>query len=111
MGMKAGDLNRRLTILRGGTEDDGFQTVSGAFDVVGTVWASRSDISDGERGRAGGIEATATTRFQVRYSAMTAAVTPKDRVKEGTQTFNVLGVKEIGRRIGFEITASRRSDV
>lgn len=109
--MRAGKLDRRLTILRAALEDDGFQNTPGDFASVATVWASREDISDGERGRAGGVSATATTRFQVRYSTTTAAVTPKDRVSEGGQTFDVLGIKQIGRRVGFEITAARRADV
>lgn len=111
MGMAAGKLDRRLTILRAALEDDGFQTVPGDYATVSTIAASREDISDGERGRATGVSATATTRFHVRYSATSAAMTPKDRVSEGGQIFDIVGIKQLGRRVGFEITASRRADV
>ncbi|MGQ3041109.1 MAG: head-tail adaptor protein [Brevundimonas sp.] len=109
--MDAGKLDRRLSILRAGLVDDGFQTVPGDFETVATLWASREDISDGERGRASGVSATATSRFQVRHSTTAAAITPQDRLSEGGQTFDILGIKQLGRRIGLEITASRRADV
>lgn len=109
--MRAGKLDRRLTILRAALEDDGFQTTPGDYAEVATIAASREDISDGERGRASGVSATATTRFKVRYSNTSAAITPKDRVSEGGEEFDVVGIKQIGRRVGFEITASRRADV
>jgi SPP1 family predicted phage head-tail adaptor len=110
MGLAAGKLDRRLTLLRASQGDDGLQTVEGDFEPVGTVWAQRTDISDGERSRASGVTATATTRFQVRYSASTARLTVTNRVREGGQEFDIVGIKELGRRVGFEITAARRAD-
>ena len=109
--MRAGKLDRRLAILRAGLIDDGFQTVPGDFTTVATIWASREDVSDGERGRASGVSATATSRFQVRHSATSAAITPQDRLSEGGETFDILGIKQLGRRIGLEITGARRADV
>lgn len=109
--MRAGKLDRRLAILRAGEVDDGFQTVPGDFTTVATIWASREDISDAERGRASGVSATATTRFQVRHSATSAAISPTDRVSEGGAVFDVIGIKQLGRKVGLEITGARRADV
>lgn len=109
--MAAGKLDRRLVLLGASTGDDGFQTGPGGFEPLGTVWASRVDISDGERSRASGVAATATARFQIRHSTAAAALTPANRVREGEQEFDILGIKQLGRRLGFEITAARRADV
>lgn len=110
MGLAAGKLDRRLTLLRASKADDGLQTVQGEHQPLATVWASREDISDGERGRATGVSATASARFIVRHSRSTAGLTPMDRVREGGQEFDILGIKERGRQVGLEITAARRAD-
>lgn len=109
--MQAGKLDRRVTLQRAGTVDDGFGTVSGAFATLAVRWAAKEDIRDGERGSASGVMAEATTRFRIRWSELVADVNPKDRLVCGGETYDIAGVKEIGRREGLEITATRRADV
>jgi head-tail adaptor len=103
--MQAGRLDRRLDILRAALTDDGFATVPGDPGIIGTVWASKQDVSDGERFKNGTTDAGITTRFQVRWSSLTASITPADTLRCEGQTYGVVGIKEIGRREGLEITA------
>jgi hypothetical protein len=49
-------------------------------------------------------------RFTVRWSPFTAGISPKDRLTcEGVE-YDITGIKEIGRRVGVEISASARAD-
>lgn len=103
--MDAGALDRRLEILRAPLIDDGFSSGPGVQVVIGTVWAAKRDVSDGERFRNGATEAGITTRFQVRWSDFAAAILPSDTLRCEGRTYGVAGIKEIGRREGLEITA------
>ena len=108
--MRAGKLDRRLTIRRASMSHDGFANVQGDPSDLATVWAERMPMSDGERNQQGGVFASATVRFRVRYSATVADLNPKDTLTCEGRGYEVLGVKEIGRREGLEITASERTD-
>jgi head-tail adaptor len=107
----AGDLDRRVQFRRATLTDTGYGLVE-AFANHGTpVWAHRRDVSDGERWRAGEVQAHITTRFTVRSSAFSRALTPKDRLVCEGVTFEVTGIKEIGdRRTFLEVTAAARAD-
>lgn len=117
--MRAGRLDRRIQFRRGTLVTDGFGTrlewnaADPAADNLGTpVWAEKSDISDGERWRAGEVAAHITTRFKVRYSSFSVGITPKDRIAFDGMTFDIHGIKEPPgtRRQWIEITASARND-
>lgn len=47
------------------------------------------------------------TRFQVRYSAFTAGIRETDRLTCEGRTYAILGIKELGRRVGLELTCQR----
>lgn len=108
--MQAGKLDRRVQFRRFTLTDDGFTTVETWADHGAPVWASRRDVSDRERMAAMEVSATITTRFQVRWSRFTAGITPKDRLTCEGAEYEITGIKELGRRQGFEITASARAD-
>lgn len=112
-GFTAGALDHRLQFLRAGSSvgvvDDGLQAVETWAAHGLPVWGSRRDISDGERWAAGQVQADVTTRFVIRQSAFSRGLTPKDRLTCGGVTFEVSGIKEIGR-VWLEITAARRAD-
>lgn len=108
--MKAGALDRRVTFQRATVVTNEFNEGEPSWVNVATVWASKSDISDGERIRAAQTGASVTTRFQVRWNALTATVTPKDRLQCEGRTYGIVAVKELGRREGLEITASTGAD-
>lgn len=108
---RAGDLDRRVQFHRAALTDDGYTAAAETWADLGSpVWASKADISDGERWRAGEVQAHITTRFRVRWSAFSAGITPKDRLVCGGVTYDISGIKEIGRRELLEITAAARAD-
>lgn len=76
VGAGAGALDRKVQFMRATPQDDGFtvRDVWAALDAP--VWASRTDISDGERWRAAEVQAAVTTRFVVRSSAFSRGITP-----------------------------------
>lgn len=108
--MDHGARNRMVQFRRAAQVFDGLSTTDVWSDYGDAVWASKSDISDGERWRAGAVAANITTRFSVRYSGFAATITPVDRLTCEGREYDISGVKEIGRREGFEITAAARSD-
>lgn len=108
--MLAGRLDRRITIERlGTTYNDDNEPVS-VWTALATRWASKQDVSDGEKIRAAEVGATVTTRFQVRWDSVTETITAADRIIYDGQEYEVAGTKELGRREGIEITASRQND-
>lgn len=108
--MTAGLLDRRVQFYRATMVDDGFSSTE-VFAVHGQpVSASKAEISDGERWKAGEVAAQITSRFRIRYSAFAAALTPNDRLICEGRAYDIVGLKEIGRREAFEITAAARND-
>lgn len=98
-------LDRRLDVLRAPLIDDGFAQVTGTPVQIGTVWAAKRDVSDAERFKDGRTEAMLTTRFQVRWSPFAASILPSDTLRCEGRSYGIVGLKELGRREGFEITA------
>jgi len=108
--MKAGRLDRRITIMRASLSANALNEQEETWLDIATVWASKEDISDSERIRAQEVSAEITTRFQIRHSSAVADVNPKDRVRFDGRVFDIYGVKEIPYRAGLEITATARAD-
>lgn len=104
----AGALDRRITLLAPFEDRDAAGGVTRSFDPFGEVWASRSDIRDGERFAAGGVTAGRMTRFVVRFSTVTERITERDRIRLGDTDHEILGIKETahGRRRYLEITTA-----
>jgi SPP1 family predicted phage head-tail adaptor len=108
--MRAGALDRRIVIERVTITPDEFNGATETWATLATVWASKSDVKDGERMRAGSVSSEITTRFRIRYSTTVADVSPKDRIQFDGLVFDIVAVKEINRREGIEITAAARND-
>jgi SPP1 family predicted phage head-tail adaptor len=73
--------------------------------------AAKRDMTDGERWRAGEVQAHVTTRFVVRWSPFTSAIVPQDRLTCDDREYEIVGVKEgEGRRQWVEITCAARND-
>lgn len=105
----AGTLDRRITLRRKVETNTGLG-VTEAWSDLGTIWASRKDVSDGEKVAAGRMMATLAARFVVRSFELTRSLTPKDALIEGGKTFDIMGIKELDRRGFLEITAEARAD-
>lgn len=105
----AGSLDRRITIRRKEEENTNLG-VTGIWHDLATVWASRKDVSDGEKAAAGSLQSTVIARFIVRSSSLTRGIVPRDELIEGGQSFEITGIKQIGRRDFIEITAQAKLD-
>ena len=108
--MNAGRLDCRISFERFALVDDGFQSVETWPAHGNSVAASKDDVSDGERVRAGEESATLTSRFIVRSSSFSRHLTAKDRIKYKGETFEIFGIKEQGRNKMLEITAGAKVD-
>ena len=103
--MEAGKLDRTVTLRRASTTQSGFNTPVSAWADLATVRASKHDVSDAERARAGQESAIMITRFQVRYAAQISNLDPRDQLVCEGRKYQIVAVKELGRRVGLEITA------
>ena len=108
--MRAGDLDRRVTLRRFTVTKDAFNADTKTWADLATVSASREDIRDSERVQAQQVGAKITARFKIRYSSQVADLNPKDELVCEGVTFGIAAVKQIGRRHGLEITATALAD-
>lgn len=108
--MDAGKLDRRISIQRYGISYNADNEPIEGFTDLATVWASVQYASDGEKARAGEVAATVSVRFQTWWSTAVSTVNPKDRVAYDGKVFDIVGVKELGRREGLEISAAAPAD-
>lgn len=106
----AGKRDRLITIQRATYTTNEFNERVYAWSALASVWAGYLPVSDGERMRASQLGAELTGRFHVPHLSVVASVNPKDRIVMDGDTFDILGVKEIGRREGLEITALKSAD-
>lgn len=108
--MGAGKLDRRISFERYSLAHDGFQQVEAWAAYGGKVWASKKDVSDGEKFKDNQAAAELTARFEIRSSEFSRTLNPKDRLKYKGETFAIFEIKEIGRDDRLEITAGARID-
>lgn len=107
---ESGKLDRRIVIQRATLVRNAFGEQIETWGTLKEVWAGVRPVSDGERMRAREVAAEITTRFVVRYSAQLSDLSPKDRVLYQGRVFDIIGLKELGRREGWEISANARAD-
>lgn len=108
--LRAGQLNRRLSLSRPTLTPNGFGEEVETLTEVATVWASYEPLSDAEQRRAAEVGATMTARFQIRLSSQVADCDPTWRATFNGRPFDIVGVKEIGLREGLEISAVARAE-
>jgi SPP1 family predicted phage head-tail adaptor len=108
--MRAGSLDRRVTVERAGLTTDEFGQDLESWAPLAIVWAAKEDIRDSEMLAAQQVGATVTTRFRIRWSQSVASLTPRDRLVYAGRAYQVVAVKEIGRRVGLEVTATAEAD-
>lgn len=100
-------LDRRVTIERATLTRDSLGTEVTAWTPLAEVDAEVRQVSDGERWRAGEVGAELTARIRIRWGL---GVTVRDRVIHEGRVHDIVGVKEIGRQLGQEITAAARAE-
>ena len=93
--MRAGRLNKRVTIQSPATGQDATGKPTTGWTDVATVWASIVDISGREYVAAGGLQNSAQTKITIRYRS---GIVPSMRVVHGADTFNIEAVLGQDRR-------------
>ncbi len=71
--MNAGAMDRRITVTQTGATNTGTGWTE-TTTTLGTMWASRKDVSDGEKVAAGTVMGTVAARFVVRSSTVTRQI-------------------------------------
>lgn len=89
MAIRAGKLNRRITIQNVGTTQDAIGEPVVSYTTFATVWASIEDLSGREFIAAGGTQNEAQTKIAIRYLA---GVIPAMRVLHGATAYNIESV-------------------
>lgn len=109
--IKAGDLDRRVTIRRATTTIDpgSGQQIEAWVDLM-TLSASWRRASAREVLAAAEIQAIVTDVFVVRWSATTATITPEDRLVYQGREYNLAEATEMGRREGMMLRGSARAE-
>lgn len=110
MGLPAGKRDRRIVLQRATSTKNGLNEDVKQWSALGTRWAEKLDVSDGEQLRAAQMGATITTRFRVLRDSLTATLTPRDRIVLGSLVYEITGIKEIDPD-GLEITTTARPDL
>lgn len=107
----AGNLDRRITLRRRTLSTD---TVTGlpveTWSDFATVWSSWRRASAREILAAAEIGAQATDVFEVRWSSLSATITPLDRLLYQGREYNISDAREIGRRVGIRLTGTARAE-
>ena len=107
----AGKRDRKVKLERWGITRDEWNNPVEGWTTISEPWASKYDVSDTERLRAAEVGSTLTARFVIRWSKKVVDLNTKDRLTCEGLTYDVVGVKELGRREYIEITAAARSDL
>ena len=105
--MRSGRLDRRLTLQRRTLTENDYGEPVETWTTLATVWAEKIPVRGAERYAAIQTVAEVDTRFKIRYRT---DVSPLDRVVCAGTTYDVKGVLEIGRKIGWEIYATARAE-
>lgn len=102
--MKAGALDRRITIQRqGAPTDNGIEEVPGALEALATRWASWRPANGREVFENLGREAKAGGTFWLRYDSVTADIRETDVVQFDGRQWGIVGIQELDRREGIEL--------
>ena len=103
--MRAGSLDRVITIQRFSSAIDDFGTPVQTWTDVATVRAQLIQSSTQEYIRGGAVDQTVAV-FRMWWLD---GVTTADRVVSDGQNFNIKETKELGRRNGLELRCERLS--
>lgn len=102
MTIDAGQLDRRLDVLRRTVASGDKWGDVYAYEPVNTLWAALKHDAEDERHAAEQAYAVRVVTFTTRYSA---DLFDTDRLEcEGVE-YEVIGIRQIGRREGLEIKA------
>lgn len=106
------DYDRRIGLDKRSPETiDGFGEAIPTWAAIGTRWAMVSPVKDGERFANAEATATITHRFLIRWDqALWRVIDPTCRVRFDGFVYDIVAIKEVGRRDGIEISATARAE-
>lgn len=102
--MRAGKLDRVIDIVRVTSETDPYGNPIETEETIATLRAQLIEASTEEFQRAYGASGETAIVFRTRFLD---DVTLADRVEYEGDSYNILALKEIGRRRGLEIRTNR----
>jgi SPP1 family predicted phage head-tail adaptor len=105
-----GEMDRLIDLQRATESTNAANEVVKTFATLVSVWASAIPTSDSERARAGEVMSQIDMRFRIWYSSTVANLDTRDRIVFDSRTYDIVGVKEIGRKMLLEISASARAE-
>lgn len=108
--MRAGRLDRRISLQRATITQDSTGDEVLTWGTLTTVWAEAKPMRGAESFTAQQFIGKTPVTFRIRWSDATKAITVEDRIIFDERTFNILDVREIGRREGLEVDAYARSE-
>jgi head-tail adaptor len=102
--MKAGALDRRISILRAGARvDDGYSDTDGPLEILFYRWASWRPANGRETFENQGKEAKAGGSFWLRSDSATRGIAETDKVHFEGGVWDILSITELNRREGLEL--------
>lgn len=111
MPLRAGDLDRMITIEQYALTRDADNQPIETWTAIATVAASWRRATANERLASGQVTAMVTDIFEIRWAPTVMDTDPKYRMVFGSRTYDLIEVTEIGRQEGLLIKASARADV
>ena len=105
--MRAGKLDRVITIQRAVTSPNAFNEPVETWQDVARVWAQQRPNRGAERFTAQGINGDAVLTFHIRWRS---DLTVKDRILYEGRVWNITDVREVGRRVVTEFDCVARAE-
>jgi SPP1 family predicted phage head-tail adaptor len=109
--MRAGELDRRISLMRNQPSQSARGGLTDNWVAIATLYASVKYDRGGERFATQQVVGQGIVTFRVRWDAAWSDFNVKDRVSFDGRDYDVRDVREIGRREGIEIDATARSEV
>ncbi len=100
--MRAGDLDRKITIQSATEAQDGYGEAVPTWGTFATVWAKFTPNRGGERFAANQIVAQADGVFRIRWQP---GITEKMRVSYDGDIYDIQYIAEIGRHEALDLYA------
>jgi SPP1 family predicted phage head-tail adaptor len=102
--MRAGNLDRVIQIEQSSTALDAYGVVVTTWTLFATMRAQKLENAVSDREGARGDTTDNVITFRMRWLD---GVTLEHRVSYQGQAFKIMTIKEIGRRVGLDITCER----
>lgn len=108
--MRGGDLDRRIQIMEKTVIQDDFGEEIATWSPIATVYAEKLENNGQERFSTAQFVGKRVCSFQFRWSSAVKGTTTLHRIVFDEVEFDIVAVKEIGRREGMRVDCTARSE-